>query len=117
AGMGWVRGEVKRRVLTRPGGAGARAGPAPGPRRVAVGGPVDGAAEGGPLDGAVDFEALVASSPGHVIEETVGLVDLCLLPHTSAPPGRRKAGSSTTASSPWTGANPRPCPTSPAARW
>ena len=99
AEISWVLGDIKPRVLIQHRAAGATAGPAPGPRRVAVGGPVDGAAEGGPLDGAavggpldgaVDFEALVAGSPGHVIEEAVGLGDLCLLPHTSGTTGRPK---------------------------
>lgn len=50
-------------------------------RRVAV---------GGSADGAMDFEALVAESPGHAIEEAVGLDDLCMLPHTSGTTGRPK---------------------------
>ena len=47
-------------------------------------------AVGGPLDGAADFEALIAGSPAHAIEETVRLDDLCLLPHTSGTTGRPK---------------------------
>jgi fatty-acyl-CoA synthase len=81
AEIGWVLGDIKPRVLIQHRAAGAIAGSAPGPRRVAV---------GGPLDGAADFEALIAGSPGHVIEETVGLGDLCLLPHTSGTTGRPK---------------------------
>src|SRR5262245_21511772 len=81
AEISWVLGDIKPRVLIQHGAAGAAAGPAPGLRRVAV---------GGPLDGAADFEALVAGSPGQVIEETVGLGDLCLLPHTSGTTGRPK---------------------------
>jgi fatty-acyl-CoA synthase len=44
----------------------------------------------GSLDGAVDFEALVAESAADPIEESVGLNDLCLLPHTSGTTGRPK---------------------------
>ena len=53
----------------------------PGSRQVAVGGSPGGAA---------NFEALVAESAGHAIEEAVGLDDLCLLPHTSGTTGRPK---------------------------
>jgi fatty-acyl-CoA synthase len=42
----------------------------------------------GSLETAVAFEALVAESPDEAIEETVGLDDLCLLPHTSGTTGR-----------------------------
>jgi fatty-acyl-CoA synthase len=44
----------------------------------------------GSLDGAVDFEALVAESAADPIEKSVGLNDLCLLPHTSGTTGRPK---------------------------
>ena len=44
----------------------------------------------GSLDGATDFEALIAGSAGHAIDETVRLDDLCLLPHTSGTTGRPK---------------------------
>jgi acyl-CoA synthetase (AMP-forming)/AMP-acid ligase II len=44
----------------------------------------------GSLDGALDYDALVADSPDHPIEEPVGLEDLCLLPHTSGTTGRPK---------------------------
>jgi fatty-acyl-CoA synthase len=81
AGISWVLEDIKPRVLIQHGAAGVTAVPAPGSRRVAV---------GGSLDGAADFEALVAGSPGHVIEERVGLDDLCLLPHTSGTTGRPK---------------------------
>src|SRR5262249_11231907 len=47
-------------------------------------------AVGGSLVGAVDFEALVAGSPGHAIEETVGPDELCLLAYTSGTTGRPK---------------------------
>jgi fatty-acyl-CoA synthase len=40
--------------------------------------------------GAVSFEALVADSADEVIEESVGLNDLCLLPHTTGTTGRPK---------------------------
>src|SRR5215831_14360660 len=62
AEISWVLGDIKPRVLIQHAAAGATA-RGPGLRRVAV---------AGPLDGAADFEALVAGSPGHVIEETVG---------------------------------------------
>jgi len=80
AEISWVLGDIKPRVLIQHAAAGATA-RGPGPRRVAV---------AGPLDGAADFEALVAGSAGHVIEETVGPDDLCLLPHTSGTTGRPK---------------------------
>jgi fatty-acyl-CoA synthase len=47
-------------------------------------------AVGGSLAGAADFEALIAGSAGHAIDETVRLDDLCLLPHTSGTTGRPK---------------------------
>jgi acyl-CoA synthetase (AMP-forming)/AMP-acid ligase II len=81
AEIGWILEDIKPRVLIQHRAAGAPAVPSPGSRHVAV---------GGSLDGAADFEALVAGSPGHVIEETVGLDDLCLLPHTSGTTGRPK---------------------------
>jgi len=69
------------RVLIQHVAAGATAVRSPGSRQVAV---------GGPLAGAADFEALIAESPGHAIEETVGPDDLCLLPHTSGTTGGPK---------------------------
>ena len=47
---------------------------------------VDGAPEG-----AIDFETLVAESPDQPIDETVGLADPFLLPHTSGTTGKPKA--------------------------
>jgi fatty-acyl-CoA synthase len=44
----------------------------------------------GSLDGAMDYEALLTDTPDDAIEETVGLHDLCLLPHTSGTTGRPK---------------------------
>jgi fatty-acyl-CoA synthase len=44
----------------------------------------------GSVDGALEFDALVAESPDEPIEETVGLDDLCLLPHTSGTTGQPK---------------------------
>src|SRR5499427_8940139 len=81
AEISWVLEDIKARVLIQHGAAGAAAVRGSGSRRVAV---------GGPLDGAADFEALVAGSPGHAVQETVTLGDLCLLPHTSGTTGRPK---------------------------
>ena len=81
AEVGWVLEDIKPRVLIQHRAAGAAAVRGPGSRHVTV---------GGPLDGAADFEALIAGSPGHAIDETVGLDDLCLLPHTSGTTGRPK---------------------------
>ena len=81
AEINWILEDTKPRVLIQHCAAGATAVRGPGCRQVAV---------GGSLDGAADFEALVAESPGHAIEEAVGLDDLCLLPHTSGTTGRPK---------------------------
>ena len=78
AEIDWVLEDIKPRVLIQHRAAGATAVHSPGSRQVAV---------GGSLDGAADFEALVAASSGHAIEEAVGLDDLCLLPHTSGTTG------------------------------
>ena len=72
--------DTKPRVLLQH-AAGSTAVRSPAFRRIAV---------EGSLDGAADFEALIAASPGHTIEEAVGLDDLCLLPHTSGTTGRPK---------------------------
>jgi fatty-acyl-CoA synthase len=45
---------------------------------------------GGSVDGAVDFAAMVEDSADEAIEVSVGLEDLCLLPHTSGTTGRPK---------------------------
>src|SRR5215469_3568448 len=81
AEISWILEDIKPRVLIQHAPAGATAVRGPGFRHVVVGGSPDGAA---------DFEALIAGSPGHAIEETVGLDDLCLLPHTSGTTGRPK---------------------------
>jgi len=81
AEINWILDDIRPRVLVRHVAAGAAAARGPGSRQVAVGGSVDGAA---------DFEALIAGSPGHPAEETVGLDDLCLLAHTSGTTGRPK---------------------------
>jgi fatty-acyl-CoA synthase len=81
AEISWVLEDTKPRVVIQHCATGAIGVRFPGSRQVAV---------GGPLDGAADFEALVAASPGHAIEETVRLDDLCLLPHTSGTTGRPK---------------------------
>jgi acyl-CoA synthetase (AMP-forming)/AMP-acid ligase II len=81
AEINWILDDTRPRVLIQHGAAGATAVRGPGFRHLAV---------GGSLAGAADFEALIASSAGHAIEETVGLDDLCLLPHTSGTTGRPK---------------------------
>jgi fatty-acyl-CoA synthase len=81
AEISWILGDIGARVLIQHVATGATAMPGSRFRRVAV---------GGALDGAADFEALVAGSPGRVIQETVTAGDLCLLPHTSGTTGRPK---------------------------
>src|SRR5215472_14175099 len=81
AEISWVLEDIKPRVLIQHVATGATAVRGSRSRRVAV---------AGPLDGAADFEALVAGSAGHAVEETVTLDDLCLLPHTSGTTGRPK---------------------------
>ena len=81
AEINWILQDTKPRVLIQHPAAGATAVRGPAFRHVAV---------GSSLAGAADFETLVAGSPGHAIEETVGLEDLCLLPHTSGTTGRPK---------------------------
>jgi len=81
AEVDWILQDIRPKVVLQHCAAGATAVRSPGSRHVAV---------GGPLDGAADFEALVAGSSGHPVEETVGPQDLCLLPHTSGTTGRPK---------------------------
>ena len=81
AEINWILQDAKPRVLIQHLAAGATTVRFPGSRQAAV---------GGSLDGAADFEALIAASPGHAVEETVRLDDLCLLPHTSGTTGRPK---------------------------
>jgi fatty-acyl-CoA synthase len=81
AEVAWILDDIRPRVVIQHCAAGACAVRGPGSRQIAV---------GGSLDGAADFEALVAGSPGHAIEESVGLDDLCLLAHTSGTTGRPK---------------------------
>jgi fatty-acyl-CoA synthase len=81
AEIDWILEDIKPRVLIQHCAGGATAVRRPGCRQVAV---------GGSLAGAADFEALIAGSAGHAIEETVRLDDLCLLPHTSGTTGRPK---------------------------
>src|SRR5215813_4453498 len=80
AEIDWVLEDIRPRVLIRH-VADATAVRRPAFRHVAV---------GGSLAGAADFEALIAGSPGHAIDEKVRLDDLCLLPHTSGTTGRPK---------------------------
>jgi acyl-CoA synthetase (AMP-forming)/AMP-acid ligase II len=81
AEIDWILEDTKPRVLIRHCAAGGTAARSPAIRHVAV---------GGSPDAATDFEALIAGSAGHAIEETVGLDDLCLLAHTSGTTGRPK---------------------------
>lgn len=81
AEINWVIDDIKPRALIQHAAAGAAAVRGPVFRRVAV---------GGSLDGAADYEALIAASPGHALEEEVRLDDLCLLPHTSGTTSRPK---------------------------
>jgi len=81
AEISWILADIKPRVLIRHGADGATAMRGTAFRHVTV---------GSPLDGAAGFEALIAASPGHAIDETVRLDDLCLLPHTSGTTGRPK---------------------------
>jgi fatty-acyl-CoA synthase len=81
AEINWILDDTRPRVLIHHVAAGATAMRRTGSPQVAV---------SGSLDGAADFEALIAASAGHAIEETVGLGDLCLLPHTSGTTGRPK---------------------------
>jgi acyl-CoA synthetase (AMP-forming)/AMP-acid ligase II len=77
----WILEDIKPRVLIQHLATHPTAVRGPGSRQIAV---------GGSLDGAADFEALIAASPGHPIEEAVRLDDLCLLPRTSGTTGRPK---------------------------
>ena len=81
AEINWILDDTKPRVLIQHVAAGTTAVRSPGFRQVAV---------GGSLDGAANFEALIAESPGHVIDEAVGLDQLCLLAHTSGTTCRPK---------------------------
>jgi fatty-acyl-CoA synthase len=78
AQIGWILEDTKPRVIISNDAAAVWHGGVP---RVAV---------GGSQDGAADFEDLISKSPGHAVEETVGLDDLCMLPHTSGTTGRPK---------------------------
>jgi acyl-CoA synthetase (AMP-forming)/AMP-acid ligase II len=78
AQIGWILEDTKPRVIISNDAAAVLHGGVP---RVAV---------GGSQDGAADFEDLISKSPGHAVEETVGLDDLCMLPHTSGTTGRPK---------------------------
>jgi fatty-acyl-CoA synthase len=55
----------------------------------------------GSIQGASDFEELVASSPDDPVEVTVGMDDVCLLPHTSGTTGPPKGVMLTHANLTW----------------
>jgi fatty-acyl-CoA synthase len=59
----------------------------------------------GSIQGASDFEELVASSPDDPVEVTVGMDDVCLLPHTSGTTGPPKGVMLTHANLAWNVAN------------
>jgi fatty-acyl-CoA synthase len=59
----------------------------------------------GSADGELDFEALVAESPDDPIEASVGMDDLCLLPHTSGTTGPPKGVMLTHANVTWNAVN------------
>jgi acyl-CoA synthetase (AMP-forming)/AMP-acid ligase II len=100
AEINWILDDTKPRVLIQHLAAGTTAVRRPAFRHVAV---------GGPLDGAADFETLIAGSPGHAIEEPVGLDDLCLLPHTSGTTGRPKGVMLTHGNITWNAVNLLTC--------
>jgi fatty-acyl-CoA synthase len=55
----------------------------------------------GSIEGALEFEALVAESPDDPVEVSVGMDDLCLLPHTSGTTGPPKGVMLTHANLTW----------------
>jgi fatty-acyl-CoA synthase len=55
----------------------------------------------GSMDGGFDFEALVTESPDDPVEASVGMNDLCLLPHTSGTTGPPKGVMLTHANVTW----------------
>ena len=55
----------------------------------------------GSTDGGLDLEALVSESPDDPVEASVGMDDLCLLPHTSGTTGRPKGVMLTHANVTW----------------
>jgi acyl-CoA synthetase (AMP-forming)/AMP-acid ligase II len=55
----------------------------------------------GPMVGALDYEVLLAGSPDDPIESSVGMDDICLLPHTSGTTGSPKGVMLTHANVTW----------------
>jgi fatty-acyl-CoA synthase len=60
---------------------------------------------GGSVEGALDFEVLLAESPDDPVEVSVGMDDVCLLPHTSGTTGPPKGVMLTHANLTWNVAN------------
>jgi acyl-CoA synthetase (AMP-forming)/AMP-acid ligase II len=81
AEIGWILEDTSPRVLIRHHASGDKAVRSPAFRKVTV---------GGSLDGTANYEALIAGSAAHAIDETLGPDDLFLLPHTTGTTGRPK---------------------------
>ncbi len=77
----WILQDAEPTVLIQHGAADPSSVPPSIRNRIAV---------AGSMDGGFDFEALVADSPDDPIDVSVGMDDLCLLPHTSGTTGPPK---------------------------